>query len=249
MKVSIITATYNSEKTILDTLKSLNSQTYTDIEHIVIDGGSSDKTLEIVKSNSQYLSYLSSEKDNGIYDALNKGIEKATGDVIGFLHSDDLFKYPDVIKDIVETFDKYETEAVYSDLQYVSKDNIENIVRLWKSGDYCNSLLKKGWMPPHPTFYMKRECYQKMKGFDLDFKISADYESILRYLGKYNISMSYLPKVTISMRVGGESNRNLKNIVLKTEEDIKALKKNEISWQYAILMKNLSKIPQFIQRQ
>ena len=245
MKVSIITATYNSAGTIKDTLQSLNNQSYDNIEYIIIDGASSDNTLELIKQQCSRVTTIISEPDKGIYDALNKGINAATGDIIGYLHSDDLFAYSDAVKDIVATFAKHNTDAVYADLQYVNKDNTDTVVRLWQSGVYHREKLTKGWMPPHPTFYMKRACYQQFGLFDLSFKIAADYDSILRYLWKNKVSMSYLPKVTIKMRVGGASNRDLKNIILKTKEDIRALKNNRISWFKAVVIKNVSKIPQF----
>ncbi|TKF88862.1 glycosyltransferase [Vibrio breoganii] len=248
MKVSIITATYNSAKTISDTLRSLEEQTYQDIEYIIIDGASNDNTLEVIQSQCSRVSTVISENDKGIYDALNKGIKAATGDVVGFLHSDDLFAYPEAVQDIVDTFLKNDSQAVYADLEYVSKDDTDKTVRLWTSGDYARNDLKKGWMPPHPTFYMKRELYEEFGLFDLSFKIAADYDSLLRYLWVNKVSMAYLPKVLIKMRVGGASNRSLSNIIQKTKEDIKALKNSSLSWPQAILIKNLSKIPQFIKR-
>ncbi|WP_279143953.1 glycosyltransferase family 2 protein [Photobacterium phosphoreum] len=248
MKVSIITATYNSSRTIIDTLKSLEQQTYSNIEYIIIDGASKDNTLDVIKNNCSRVSTIISEPDNGIYDALNKGINAATGDIVGFLHSDDLFAYPEAIEDIVKSMSENNTDAIYADLQYVDKDNINSIVRYWRSGEYNINKVKDGWMPPHPTFYMKRECYQQFGLFDLKFKISADYDSLLRYLYLNNISMSYLPKVTIKMRVGGASNRDIKNIILKTTEDIAALKNSQIPWFQALANKNLSKIPQFIRK-
>jgi len=248
MKVSIITATYNSAATISDTLQSLNEQSYQNIEYIIIDGASKDNTIEVIKQQCPRVTTIISEPDKGIYDALNKGIKAATGDIIGYLHSDDLFAYSDAVKDIVATFAKYNTDAVYADLEYVNKDNIDVIVRRWESGVYNRDKLTKGWMPPHPTFYMKRTCYEQFGVFDLSFKIAADYDSILRYLWKNKVSISYLPKVTIKMRVGGASNRDLKNIILKTKEDIRALKSSHIPWVQAIFIKNLSKIPQFFKR-
>ncbi|MFA0052399.1 glycosyltransferase family 2 protein [Vibrio breoganii] len=248
MKVSIITATYNSAKTIFDTLRSLEEQTYQDIEYIIIDGASKDNTLKVIQSQCSRVSTVISENDQGIYDALNKGIKAATGDVVGFLHSDDLFAYPEAVQDIVDTFLKNDSQAIYADLEYVAKDDTDKTVRLWTSGDYARNDLKKGWMPPHPTFYMKRELYEQYGLFDLSFKIAADYDSLLRYLWVNKVSMAYLPKVLIKMRVGGASNRSLSNIIQKTKEDIQALKNSSLSWPQAILIKNLSKIPQFIKR-
>lgn len=248
MKVSIITATYNSSETIVDTLKSLEQQSYPDIEYIIIDGASKDNTLDVVRDNCSRVSKIISEPDKGIYDALNKGIQAATGDVIGFLHSDDLFAYPDAVADIVATLEKNQSQAAYADLAYVSKEDTEKMVRLWNSGAYQRNKMLSGWMPPHPTFYMKRELYLSLGQFDLGFKIAADYDSLLRYLWSNKVSMSYLPKVLIKMRVGGASNRSLSNIYKKTCEDIQALKNNNVFWPKAIFIKNFSKIPQFFRR-
>lgn len=245
MKVSIITATYNSAETINDTLQSLNAQSYQDIEYIIIDGASKDNTLAVVKQQCARVTTIISEPDKGIYDALNKGIRAATGDIVGFLHSDDLFAYPDAVKDIVEQLQGSNADALYGELQYVSKNDTDNVIRLWKSGTYTKAKLKSGWMPPHPTFYMKRDLYEKHGLFDLSFKIAADYDSLLRYLWTNNVKMTYLPKVVMKMRVGGASNRSLKNIIQKTKEDIRALKNNNVFWPSALLIKNFSKIPQF----
>jgi glycosyltransferase len=246
MKVSIITATYNSSQTIVDTLKSLNSQTYKDIEHIIIDGQSKDNTLSLVEQYSSKVNTVISEPDKGIYDALNKGVLAATGDVVGFLHSDDLFAHSNVVRDIVLQLQSSNCDALYGDLQYVSKDNTDSVIRLWKSGEYTKNKLKNGWMPPHPTFYMKRDLYNKIGLFDLSFSIAADYDFMLRYLSSNNSRVTYLQKVIIKMRVGGASNRTLMNIIQKTKEDIRALKNNNLYWPWALLIKNISKIPQFI---
>lgn len=245
MKVSIITATFNSENTIKDTLASLDSQDYPNIEYIVIDGGSTDKTVETVKQHSKRLTKIISEPDKGIYDALNKGIQTATGDVVGFLHSDDMFAYSSAVTDIVNQLSIHGADAVYADLDYVGADNTANVVRRWRSGEYQRNKLTRGWMPPHPTFYMKRSCYQAYGGFDLSFRIAADYDSLLRYLFVNGVKTTYLPQVTIKMRLGGISNRSIKTIYQKTKEDIRALKNNQISWFSAIMWKNVSKISQF----
>lgn len=246
MKVSIITATYNSSKTIQDTLESLKRQTYQDIEYIIVDGASQDNTLSIVNNRDCRVTKIISEPDRGIYDALNKGVVAATGDVIGFLHSDDIFASEDSVQQVVDTFLTNKSDAVYGDLQYVSANEPSHIIRLWKSGKYSRERLKLGWMPPHPTFYMKRECYQKFGVFDLSYKIAGDYDSLLRYLWSGNISMSYCEHVLIKMRVGGASNRSLKNIWLKSCEDTRALKNNGIPVIPALFWKNVSKIPQFL---
>lgn len=248
MKVSIITATYNSASTVLDTLQSLNQQTYADIEYIVIDGGSKDNTVSVIEQHCSRVSKIVSEPDHGIYDALNKGIELATGDIVGFLHSDDLFAYPDAVKDLVETLQSSNAQAVYADLEYVAKNDTNKIIRKWISGNYQRNKLCHGWMPPHPTFFMKRELYQKLGAFDLGLKIAADYDSLLRYLWSNQVQAVYLPKVVTKMRVGGASNRSLKNIIEKTKEDIQASKNNGIFWPTVVLFKNISKIPQFIKR-
>ncbi|MGZ8069455.1 glycosyltransferase family 2 protein [Aeromonas salmonicida] len=246
MKVSIITATYNSAATIHDTLSSLENQTYPNIEYIIVDGASKDNTLEVIKNHCTRVSQIISEPDHGIYDALNKGIAAATGDIIGFLHSDDLFAYPEAVQDMVDIFQSGDHDAVYADLEYVQQDNINRMVRLWQSGTYNKKKLKYGWMPAHPTFYMRRSCYIKFNDFDLTYKISADYDSILRYLWQGDVNAGYLPKVLIKMRVGGISNRSLANILCKTREDIQAMRNNGLFWPLTIALKNLSKIPQFL---
>ncbi|MDW2402521.1 glycosyltransferase family 2 protein [Vibrio sp. 1262-1] len=248
IKVTVITATWNSEATIADTLKSLASQSYSNIEYLVIDGASKDGTLDIVKEQGDRVSKLVSEQDKGIYDALNKGIAMATGDVIGFLHSDDLFADADVVSKIAQAFEDSSVDAVYGDLDYVSKENTERVIRRWVSGHYNRKNIRNGWMPPHPSFYMRRAHYQRLGGFDLNYRIAADYDSILRYLWTNKLSAKYIPKVFIKMRVGGESNRSLRNILRKTQEDKKAMHANELPFMRALLGKNFSKIPQFFKR-
>ncbi|CQQ21068.1 glycosyltransferase [Yersinia mollaretii] len=246
MKVSIITATYNSEKTISDTLLSLENQTYRDIEYIIVDGASKDRTLTVINQDSTRVTKVISEPDDGIYDALNKGIDAATGDIVGFLHSDDLFAYPDVLTDIVAIFEKKQCDAVYGDLQYVAKNDLTKVIRCWESGFFNHTKMKYGWMPPHPTFYMKRELYVSLGGFDLNYKISADYDSLTRYIMNHQIKISYLPKVLIKMRVGGISNRSFRSMLLKSKEDIKIMRVRGLFWPISLLCKNLSKFPQFI---
>lgn len=246
MKVSIITATYNSAATITDTLISLDNQSYLDIEYIIIDGASTDNTLTIIKKHSKNVSKIISETDKGIYDALNKGISMATGDVIGFLHSDDIFASPNVIADVVDIFNKTQCDAVYGDLEYVAKDDINKVIRRWAGGSVKKNRMKFGWMPAHPTFYMKRDIYINLGCFDLSFKISADYDSLVRYIELGKIKLAYNPRVMIRMRVGGMSNRSLSNIILKSKEDIRIMKNTGLCWPIAFLYKNFSKLPQFL---
>ncbi|EKE4245431.1 glycosyltransferase [Escherichia coli] len=248
MRISIITATYNSEKTLLDTLLSLEKQTHPDIEYIVVDGASKDNTIELIKSNCTRVSKIICEPDHGIYDALNKGIQAASGDVIGFLHSDDLLAYDDAIADIAKTFESTGCDAIYGDLEYVAQNDTTKRIRLWESGSFSRFKMKVGWMPPHPSFYMKRECYSQFGCFSLNYRISADYDSLLRYILKQRISIEYLPKVLVKMRVGGISNRSVSSMVKKSMEDIRVMKQNGIIWPIALVYKNISKLPQFIKK-
>jgi len=248
MRISIITATYNSEKTLLDTLTSLENQSYPNIEYIIVDGASKDATVELIKKHCSKISKIICEPDKGIYDALNKGINAATGDVIGFLHSDDLLAYNDALADIAETFEKTGCDAVYGDLEYVSKHDTDKRIRLWKSGIFSRIKMQLGWMPPHPSFYMKRTCYLEYGNFSLDYRISADYDSVLRYILLQRIAIAYLPKILVKMRMGGISNRSLSSMIAKSREDIHVMKKYRIIWPLALAYKNLSKIPQFIKK-
>ena len=248
MKVSIITATLNNRDTIEDCLNSIYNQSYKDIEHIIIDGGSSDGTLEFL-SNYKNSSIIVSEPDDGIYYALNKGLILASGDIIGFLHADDIYADKTVIDKIVSNFERHNVESCYGDLIYVSKKNTEKTVRYWKSCTYKKGLFQKGWMPPHPAFFVKKSVYDQYGCFDTNFRIAADYEIMVRFLERNGVSTFYINKVLVKMRTGGTSNRSLRNILLKSKEDYRARKKNNVSNALsAVLLKNLSKIPQFLGR-
>ncbi len=248
MKVSIITAVYNCVDLIGGVINSVKDQSYPEIEYIVIDGASTDGTVDVIKKNISQIDKYISEPDSGIYEALNKGVKIATGDIVCFLHSDDFFDNTDVIKDIVEIFKKENVDSVYGDLAYVSKNDITKVVRRWKSGIYTEKKLKKGWMPPHPAFFVKKSVYDKYGLYDTSFYISADYDFILRILGKKKISTYYYPKTLYKMRMGGVSNRNLKTIALKSKEDFIALNKNEIGGLGSLIVKNISKIQQFFKK-
>lgn len=247
MKISVITITYNSAKTLPRALESVQSQKYDDIEHIIVDGASTDGTREIVEAyaakhkNVRWIS----EKDKGIYNALNKGIHLATGDVIGFLHSDDVLKNADSIGHIAAIFADKSVEVVYGDLQYCRG---KKVIRRWVSNAFeCNSL-KYGWMPPHPTMYVRKEVYEQVGEYDEWFHISADYDMILRIFSA-GYKSHYLPEVLVCMEVGGASNKNTKARLSKTQEDYIALKKNHIGAGYfTVACKQLRKLKQFLRK-
>ena len=244
--ISIITAVYNNRETLSAALDSILGQTNIHVELVVIDGGSTDGTLEVLRSYEDHLDVLVSEPDHGIYDALNKGIQRASGDVVGFLHSDDLFADPGVLSRIAAAFDDPEVGAVYGDLLYVRKDNPDQVVRYWRSGVFSRRRLGWGWMPPHPTLYVRRHEYERHGLFDTSFRIAADYDFILRLLGREGVVVRYIPEVLVKMRLGGASNRSLRNIVRKSSEDLRALRCNGIGGLGALMWKNLSKLPQFL---
>lgn len=243
MKISIITAVWNNKSTIRDAIESVLSQTYQNIEYIVVDGGSTDGTVDIIKSYGDKITKFVSEKDRGIYDALNKGITMATGDVVGFLHSDDVFADENSVAKIAEAFSE-NTDGVYSDLVYTPKNDITKILRHWKSRSFTPELLSRGWMPAHPTLYLRREVYERFGSFDLNFRIAADYDFILRVF-KSGINTVYIPEVLYKMRLGGASNRSLKNIISKSMEDYRAIKANRVGELGTLFIKNFSKIGQF----
>lgn len=246
MKISIITITYNSAATLEQTIRSITEQTYKDIEYIIIDGKSTDGTLQIIDRYKNKISKFVSEKDGGLYDALNKGIEMATGEVIGLLHSDDFYIDENVIQKYADTFMKNKSDAVYSDLYYVDKTNTAKIIRKWKSGNYDERAFINGWMPPHPTFFVRKEIYRKFGKFNTEFTSAADYELMLRFILRNKISISYLPEYTVKMRVGGKSNVSLKNRVAANLEDRKAWEINGLKPRfYTLFLKPFRKIIQF----
>lgn len=249
MKVSIITITYNSEPTLKDTIESVINQTYKNIEYILIDGGSTDETLSIIKSYGNKISTLISEKDNGLYDALNKGISLATGDVIGILHSDDFYTNNHVIQHIVSSFSNSPVDAVYADLYYVDKINTNQIHRKWKAGIYKEGMFFNGWMPPHPTFFVKRSIYETCGNFNLNLTSSSDYELMLRFIHKHKIKLAYLPEFIIKMRVGGKSNVTFKNRIKANKEDRLAWELNNVKpYFYTLYLKPLRKIIQLFKK-
>ena len=226
MLVSIITACFNSEDTIADAIASVASQTYPRIEHIIIDGGSTDGTLDIIDGYKDNIARVVSEPDDGIYDALNKGIRLARGDVIGFLHSDDMYSDEGVVERVMNVFMKYGVDSCFGDLVYVDKTDMDRVIRYWKTGDFQPGSFRQGWHPPHPTFFVKREIYEKYGSFDTSLEVSADFELMLRFLEKHQISSMYLPEPIVKMRIGGESNKSLRNIVKGNINCYRAFKMN-----------------------
>jgi len=249
MKLSIITAVFNGADTIQDCINSVLSQTYKDIEHIIIDGGSTDGTVGIIKKYQDKIAKFISEPDRGIYDAMNKGLKLATGDVVGFLHSDDFYSDDKVIEKVVNVFKKHNVDSCYGDLQYVDKYNTNKVIRYWKSSQYKHGSFKYGWHPPHPTFFVKKEIYEKYGGFDTEFEVSADFELMLRFLEKYKITTMYLPEPIIKMRLGGESNKSIKNIIKGNINCYRAFKKNDIEVPiFYLFYRLLPKARQFLTR-
>jgi len=248
MKVSIITGTYNSEATVSDTLRSVQKQTYNNIEHIIIDGASTDNTLEVVRSIG-HCGPLVSEKDEGIYDAMNKGIQLAKGDIIGILNSDDFYTKDNVIEKVVDTFKASGCDAVYGDLDYVDANNTKKVLRKWIAGGYNRDLFLNGWMPPHPTFFVRREVYEKFGKFNTALKSSADYELLLRLLFVNKLKVVYIPGVMVHMRAGGHSNSSLLNRLKAHKEDYMAWNLNGLNprW-YTLALKPMRKLKQFIFR-
>lgn len=228
MRISIVTVTYNSAITIQDCIKSVNEQSYSDIEHILIDGASTDNTLNLIKSKAKRSPIIISEPDKGIYDAMNKGLALATGEIIGVLNSDDFYLDGNVISNVVQIFNKNKVDAVHGELFYVKQNDTDEIVRHWKTGDYYPGAFQNGWHPAHPTLYLKKEVYEKYGYFNLDFKLAADFELMCRLFEKHNISSYYLQRPLIKMRLGGATSKNFKNVITQNIECYKAFKVNGI---------------------
>lgn len=251
MKISVITITYNSQFTVEDTIKSVLSQDYNDLEYIIVDGLSKDKTMEVVNRYRDRISKVVSEKDKGLYDALNKGIALATGDIIGMLHSDDIYADERVLSRIADEFKKHiETQAVYGDLVFVNRSDTNKIMRTWTAGEYSEDAFLQGWMPPHPTFYLRKECYNKYGIFNTSLKLSADYELMLRMIHKNKVRVRYIPQTLIKMRMGGVSNVSFFVKLKANLEDKLAWKLNDIKpGKFTLLKKPLHKLKQYFKRQ
>lgn len=243
MKISIITSCLNAKKTINDTIKSVLGQSYPDIEYIIIDGYSTDGTVDVIGCYKDKISKFISEPDNGIYDGMNKGLKIATGDIIGFLNSDDVYTDKNIIKEIAEKFETGNPDSIYGNIMYVDRKG--KITRYWNPGKFSKDKFEKGWHPPHPAFFVKRLVYEKYGVFNENFKISADYEIMLRFLYKYDISTSYINKTLVKMQKGGVSNKNIRNIMRANVECYKAWKTNGLKINKCIFfLKPLSKLKQ-----
>lgn len=241
MKISIITVVYNNASVIKNAIDSVLNQTYDNIEYIIIDGKSTDGTVDVISSYGSKIAKYISEPDKGIYDAMNKGLKLATGDVVGILNSDDMYMGVDVIEKVVTIFETYAVESMFADLVYVQPGNLEKVVRYYDSSYFSPTKFAYGWMPAHPTFFVKREVYEKYGYFKTDYKIAADYELLARFLGQYAISYFYLQLPIVKMRTGGVSTTNLKSNIVINQEILRACAENgiETSW-----WKVLSKYPQ-----
>ena len=250
MKISVITVCYNSAKTIGYTLRSVREQTHGDIEHIIVDGCSNDDTLEVVKAEGLHVTKVVSERDKGIYDAMNKGIALASGEIVAFINADDFYASPCVLTTVAVAFENSGADCCYGDLCYVSQVDPTRTVRYWRSADFVPGSFEKSWCPPHPTFFVRRSVYQRLGGFDLSFKIAADFELMARYLEATRISSCYIPKVLVKMRLGGTTNRSLSNIFKQNAEIRRALSKNGLhsSLVSFVLNKLVTRAIQFVRR-
>lgn len=244
LKISIITVVYNAQNTIPHCLESVMRQKFSNVQHIVIDGGSTDGTLQIIDKYRDKLSLVISEPDNGIYDAMNKGIKLADGDIIGTLNADDYLADDDVLSDVANSFAQQNVSILYGDLDFI--DPAGKIVRKWRSGRYKSGMFNWGWMPPHPTFYCKKELFEKLGGYKLDYGSAADYELMLRFIHAHKAKVFYLDKVLIKMFIGGVSNKSLNNRVKALLFDLKAMRNNNILFPFiTVIFKPLRKIIQF----
>ena len=246
--ISIVTATWNCAQTLPDCLASVARQRYANREHVIVDGASTDGTINVINQHIDQIAIFKSERDKGIYDALNKGIQLATGDVVGFLHADDLYASDDVLSKIARAFEDPSVCAVYGDLEYVSRQDTLKVIRRWQSKPFNQRALGWGWMPAHPTLYVRRDWYTKIGGFDISYRIAADYHSILKLFSEPDFKAVYFSDVFVTMRLGGASNKSIKAIVKKSIEDWRALRSCDFSVMCAlraIVWKNLSKLAQF----
>lgn len=245
LKVSLITISYNAALTLQKCIDSVINQTYEAVEYIIIDGNSVDGTQDIILKNSLRIHYFKSEPDGGIYDAMNKGLRQATGDVVGLLNADDYFSNDQVLSEIVSAFVRKDPDVLYADLNYVGQN--EKVIRKWRSGDYSAERFNWGWMPPHPTFYVKRKLFEEFGMYDMAYGTAADYELMLRFMYGRSVKVCYLNKVIVNMVSGGVSNRNLRNRIAAWRHDFNAMVRHDIRLPLmAVILKPIRKIFQFM---
>lgn len=249
MKITVITIAYNAAETIEATIQSVINQDYKNLEYIIVDGASKDNTLDIVRKYDSHISKIVSEPDTGVYDAMNKGLDLATGDVIAILNADDTYAHPQVLSRVVEALEASDADSCYGDLIYVDRTQADKTTRTWISGPYKKESFLNGWMPPHPSFFAKRKLYQDYGVFNTQLKTSADYELMLRFLFRYNATTVYINEVLVKMKVGGQSNASLKNRIKANQEDRLAWELNELKpGNLTLIKKPLRKIMQFWKR-
>jgi glycosyltransferase involved in cell wall biosynthesis len=249
MKVSIITVVYNNQSTIDYAIQSVLSQDYHNIEYIIVDGNSTDGTVKKIQNHKESVNQFISEPDKGIYDAMNKGVKLATGDIIGILNSDDFYANENIISEVVNEFQNKKVDLVFGDIVFVKPENLDKITRYYSSANFYPKKFAWGWMPAHPSCFLKREVYEKYGNFKIDYKIAADYEILTRFMAKYGISYSYIPKVFVKMRTGGVSSANLKSNWILNQEIVRACRENGIETNMAkVLLKYFTKIFQLIRR-
>lgn len=249
MKVSLITVTYNSGLYLEDCIQSVIKQRHRDIEHIIVDGVSTDNTLNIIRKYESRIAKWISEPDRGIYDAINKGIAMATGDIVGILNSDDILVGEDVIEKIVQAFEQNKVDTIYGDLEYVSATDTNKVIRIWKGRPYKRSRFHYGWMPAHPTFYIKRSLIEKYGYYENHYYTAADYEFMARYLYTNKVSSYYLPILIVKMRMGGQSNKTMYRRLRANRRDYLAMKRNNIPFPFIVsILKPMIKLHQFYKK-
>ena len=254
MRISVITVCFNAASTLKDAVESVlgqvpDAKAPLELEYIVVDGGSTDGTLELLAPYRERIATLISEPDQGLYDAMNKGVQAATGDVVAILNADDVYASTDVLARVAATFRDSGAEAVYGDLHYVSADDLTQVTRHWSAGAYTPGAFRRGWMPPHPALFVRRACYQRWGLFTLALRSAADYELMLRFIHRHGMSLAYLPKTLVLMRAGGVSNASLKHRIRAHREDWKAWRMNGYHPSpFTLLAKPLRKLPQFLSR-
>jgi glycosyltransferase len=235
----------NGRATLPDMMDSLRSQTHTQIEHVVQDGGSADGTLDYLHGVGLADMQLQTRPDTGIYDAINQGIRRATGDVIGLLHADDRLASPDILASVADALQDPAVDGVYGDLQYVARDDATRVIRHWNAGPYAAANLRRGWMPPHPTLYLRRSVFDRAGLYDTSFRISGDYDGMLRFLTTGQVRLAYIPHVMVQMKMGGVSNRSFAHMIRKSREDYRAIKRHNVGGIGTLVAKNVSKLVQF----